>query len=352
MPERVQRAAQSEHAGEWRVAALCRAHLNRPEVCRGFPFQRFVAPQTDGPAVIEVRQVFRCGSCALSTPTTVRELLGDTEDVAEYWRATDAYWPVENYLVSHGAARIVHPGYTRLPSAPSAEIWRALFLPDGDKSLVSAANFDPKTATMRGVLILELDAEGAMLCSVRADRATWSPTPGGATKGRWLLERFGVEYPDPQRRAESKTGPAVFLTGMYASELSPEDVQRRQTESWVRSLSLAQLKALQDDLMQRSREPGASASALLEVVRTKHERIAAPLVSLVMLMLGLPFFLDRTPGNILGAALRCMIATGLCYTLAFVAKSINPGTVSPLPFWLPVFVFAPIATVLITRIRT
>ena len=232
------------------------------------------------------------------------------------------------------------------------QTYEVLFLPDGDNVLVSAANFDPKTATMRGVLILELDAEGAMLCSVRADRATWSPTPGGATKGRWLLERFGVEYPDPQRRGESKTGPAVFLTGMYASDLSPEDVQRRQTESWVRSLSLSQLKALQDDLTQRSREPGASASALLEVVRTKHERIAAPLVSLVMLMLGLPFFLDRTPGNILGDALRCMIATGLCYTLAFVAKSIDPGTVSPLPFWLPVFVFAPIATVLITRIRT
>ena len=151
MPERVQRAAQSEHAGEWRVAALCRAHLNRPEVCRGFPFQRFVEPQTDGPAVIEVRQVFRCGSCALSTPTTVRELLGDTEDVAEYWRATDAYWPVENYLVSHGAARIVHPGYTRLPSAPSAEIWRALFLPDDDAEI--AARFPEQWRA-------ELDVEG------------------------------------------------------------------------------------------------------------------------------------------------------------------------------------------------
>ena len=117
-------------------------------------------------------------------------------------------------------------------------------------------------------------------------------------------------------------------------------------------MSLTQLRTLQGDLMERSHEPGASASALTEVVRTRHERIAAPLVSLVMLMLGLPFFLDRAPGNILGDALRCMIATGLCYTLAFIAKSIDPGSVSPLPFWLPVFVFAPIATVLITRIRT
>ena len=137
MPERVRRAAESEHAGEWRVAALCRAHLNRPEVCRGFPFQRFVEQQTDGSSVIEVRQVFRCGSCALSTPTTVRELLGGEEDVAEYWRATDAYWPVENYLVSLGAARIAHPQYRRLPAEPSAEIWRALFLPDGDPEIAA-----------------------------------------------------------------------------------------------------------------------------------------------------------------------------------------------------------------------
>lgn len=229
--------------------------------------------------------------------------------------------------------------------------YEVLFLPDGEDDLVSAANFDPKTETMRGLMVLDLDADWSILCRVSADRATWSPSlvEGG---GRWVLERFQVDYPDPDRRAESRLGMEVEATGGFASRLTPEEIQQRQTESWVKSLSLAQLGALQSDLIERSAEPGENAAALSEVIRTKHNRIATPLVGLVMLLLGLPFFLDRSPANILGDALACMIATGLCYTVAFVAKSVNPGSISPLPFWLPIFLFAPIATVLITRIRT
>ena len=129
LPDRVQRAAGSTYDGELRVAALCRAHQNRPEVCRGFPFQRFVEPHAAGGPSVEVKQTHRCGSCALSTVTTAREIF-ESESAGEYWRALDAYWPVENYLLSMGAANISHPEYRRLPAERSLAIWRGLYLAD------------------------------------------------------------------------------------------------------------------------------------------------------------------------------------------------------------------------------
>jgi hypothetical protein len=55
---------------------------------------------------------------------------------------------------------------------------------------------------------------------------------------------------------------------------------------------------------------------------------------------------------VLSDAGKCMIACGLCYVAAFVAQGIRPDSASALPAWIPIFIFAPIATVLIHRIRT
>ena len=93
-------------------------------------------------------------------------------------------------------------------------------------------------------------------------------------------------------------------------------------------------------------------SNLAAIVQTKHARKTAPIVSMVLLLLGLPFFLDRRPGNVLSDTGKCMIACGLCYTVSFVAQGIQAGSASALPAWIPIFVFGTLAVVLIDRIRT
>ena len=133
LPPRLQRAADSD-APEWVAAALCGAHRNRPEVCRGLPFQRFVEPQPDGELAVDVRVVHRCGSCAIAETTTPRRLFAE-DGIHEYWRALDAYWQVERYLVALGAANVEHERYARLPGDP-LEIWRALYLADDAEPVV------------------------------------------------------------------------------------------------------------------------------------------------------------------------------------------------------------------------
>ena len=94
-------------------------------------------------------------------------------------------------------------------------------------------------------------------------------------------------------------------------------------------------------------------AVLHQVKQAKYARFTTPLVNLLMLLLGLPFILDRLPGNILADAGRCLAICGICFLLAFVTQSMGvTGRLSALPAWMPVIVFTPVAAVLLDRIRT
>ena len=138
LPDHVRRSADSIAAGEWRVAGLCNAHQNRPEACRGFPFQRDPAREQrehESP----VLQVFSCGTCALSTPTTPRAVMADNQ-LEPYWRADDALLEVMRYLHSLGASKLKHADYTALAIGDNAraELWASMYAPDNNAAIVTA----------------------------------------------------------------------------------------------------------------------------------------------------------------------------------------------------------------------
>ena len=68
--------------------------------------------------------------------------------------------------------------------------------------------------------------------------------------------------------------------------------------------------------------------------------------------MGLPFFLDRPPANVLADTGKCLLACGGCYVTSFAMQSLRPETETALLAWIPIFVFATVAMVLIDRIRT
>ncbi|MEI6665736.1 MAG: YkgJ family cysteine cluster protein [Chloroflexota bacterium] len=143
MPLTVQRAADATASNEYRVAGLCQAHHNRPEVCRAFPFQRETSVDDAGVTTEHgMMRVNACGSCALSTPTTPRQTV-ESEDIGEYWRAHDVFNSVAAYFRSRGAAKpdVELPqmgGYQALPisDVELAELWGAMYLADRDVTVV------------------------------------------------------------------------------------------------------------------------------------------------------------------------------------------------------------------------
>lgn len=222
--------------------------------------------------------------------------------------------------------------------------FEVLFLRDRQNALLSAGKFDPRTRELSRLLVLTRDAEGGVRSTLEADRATWEPPDFLHPGGRWRLDRARMTT---RVRGEGvgfgprEDKPATHPTH-YESDLSPEAIQVRQSEGWIRFLSLSQLQTLQR----------AGAGDPVAIAQTIHARRTGPMVSLVLLVLGLPFFLDRSPANILSDAGKCTIACGLCYVAAFVIQTVRPGTASALPAWAPIFVFGTLAVVLIDRIRT
>ena len=222
--------------------------------------------------------------------------------------------------------------------------YEVLFQRDRDNALLSAGRFHPVNRDLQRLLVLVRDDSGAIERTIEADRAAWVPIGDSREHGRWKLER-GRETTRILRNHPGlgpQEGEETRLIDWYDSDLSPEEIQLRQQQGWVSYLSLAQL----DELL------AAGTPLRGDIIQIKHSRIAAPIVSVVLLLLGLPFFLDRSPANVLSDAGKCMLVCGLCYVVTFVAQSIRPETQSALPAWIPIFVFATVAMVMIDRIRT
>lgn len=220
--------------------------------------------------------------------------------------------------------------------------YEVLFLRDGEGALLSAGRFYPTTGELQSLLVMERDEAGAVQRIIEADRATWEPPVAPFPMGTWRLDRGrGLT-----RAAQSGLGPSEskiedFPT-TYRSNLGPHEIELRQAEGWIGFLSLAQLKELQS-------EPESDRGA---IVRTRHARVVTLIVSLLLVLLGLPFFLDRSPANILADATRCVLICGLCYVGTFIAQSIRIETLSAFIAWIPVFIFGTLAMVLLDRVRT
>lgn len=218
------------------------------------------------------------------------------------------------------------------------------FLPDHENALLSAAQFHPNSRDLRYFLVIERDDAGGIRQTIEAEHAVWEPPGPGEPTGRWKLSR-GLARSRVERDSAGLGPRSERLdreVNSYASTLSPEAIELRQSEGWMRYLSLSDLRQLQ--------ESGLADRA--SIVQTRHERVAAPIVAMVLLLLGLPFFLDRSPANVLTDATKCLVVCGACYVSTIVAHSVRTEAVSALPAWIPIFVFATLAMVLLDRVRT
>ncbi len=228
--------------------------------------------------------------------------------------------------------------------ADGKRAYEVLFLRDKGGALLSAGRFHPESRDLERLLVLVRNDEGAVVQTWEADRATWEAPSSIRPEGRWRLDRGRMTSRSPG--AESGLGPRenqrLSYPAYYESDLSPEAIELRQSQGWVRFLSLAELRELESD----------QTTDRASIVHTRHTRIAAPIVSLLLLLLGIPFFLDRSPANVVGDAGRCLLVCGLCYVVTFVAQNIRSETSSALPAWIPIFIFGTLAMVLLDRVRT
>ncbi len=221
----------------------------------------------------------------------------------------------------------------------SFAVW---FQPDHDNALLSAAMFSPRSKEMRGMVVMQRDEEGRMTGIIKADRARWDEE-----RRSWRLENGYRMTPgaDIVTGATDNLGnDAVFE---YVSDMTPKELSLLQATLWTSFLSLPQLEKLQD------RYAGAGAG---EFIKVKHKRMTSIFMNMILLCLGIPFFLNRERPSVLVAGGKCLLACGACYAATFVCQSVDLTTLGldnpALPAWLPVLIFGPLAVVMIDGIKT
>lgn len=228
------------------------------------------------------------------------------------------------------------------------DLW---YIKDADGRLFSAQEFSPKEQEITGLIVLDRFTDlsdaanyGQLRSVIRADRARWDERNGG-----WALTQRGFRL-DISRQAESvmtdvgeKLTPVA--TDFYKTDLSPSNLLLRKSAQWLDFLSLGQIKLLQK---RGDVDP-------IRVARIRHTRFTLPISNMVLLLLGIPFFMNRLPGNVLGQGAKALAICAIAFLTTFLGQQVvgtTGGFWQALPYWLPVFIFGPIAVLLLDNVDT
>ena len=243
--------------------------------------------------------------------------------------------PVQELLIPPLAEKILRPksqaGSATIQDKP------VHYVLDDSGSLVSAASFSAERGELTGVRIIRLDEAGRQVSLIRATHAAWD-----AVGGAWRLED-GVQF-DPQAGPTDPDALSGFPVSFYATELSPDVLIVRQASLYLRLLSLRQLDSMRDNQALRAKTRG-------QVTQIIWSRFSTIVLSVLILLMGLPYFLSRVPGNPLAHAVKAAGITVGAWAGGLVLLQIgglNPVTAA----WLPVIIYLPVSFWLVTTIET
>lgn len=221
---------------------------------------------------------------------------------------------------------------------------------DDENRLVSAQNFSPHLARVRGLIIMELLREGNRPARL-GDVIT-------APKARWDAQRHGWDLTDGGNGSGVRIQVAAAVAGgitseapvkrvpisFYPTKLNPEELRARQTAQWIQFLSIRQLNELIDcDYTNRA-----------EIDKIKHGRFTLPVTNMILLMLGLSFFLNRVPENMLTQGGKALGTCAAAFMVTFIGQQLmGAGSLPPaLPAWLPILLGGPAVALLWDNVKT
>ncbi len=248
--------------------------------------------------------------------------------------ATNFLWLVDQEVIIPALAPRLARQHEDVEGRQARKVY---FVEDRHNALLTALEFYPGEKEMRQMIVIRRDAQGYMTDVLRADRASWDEAAR-----LWRLERGVLLQPASATGTSTREATKIPLD-VYESDLTPEYLALRQAAQWVDLLSMRQLGRLADaDYVEPRR-----------VAQIRHGRFALPFMNLVLLALGIPFFLNRLPEGIIAQAGKCLLNCGFCFAVTFVSQQvIHSETYPALTAWFPLMVFGPLAVLYLDAIRT
>ena len=241
-----------------------------------------------------------------------------------------------------------------------------VFVPDGAGNLWSAADFRSRSRPpeLLQLRVLERKDDGGLERLVLAERALWREDAtaaagvggaggAGVVTGRWeLVQGDGLRPPTvaagvaPDEvvpdRALSKLEPVPALP----TQLSPEVLVAQQAALLPSVLSLRRLQALAANEALTPRQRAV-------FTRTVWGRFSLLILNVLLLVIALPFFLRRVPGDAMTLSVQaCGVVLG-AWAGGVLMLQASPASLPPVvSAWVPVAMYLPVAAWAATRIRT
>jgi lipopolysaccharide export LptBFGC system permease protein LptF len=247
--------------------------------------------------------------------------------------ATNLLWMVDQEVIIPRLAPRLARQHEDVEGRQARKLY---FVEDRDNSLLTALEFYPSRQRMHELIVVGRDEAGNMTDVLRADSATYDED-----RHVWLLERGVLHRPADPESGSNET--IKVPVDVYESDLTPDYLSLRQAALWLDLLSMRQL----------SRLGAADYVDPRRVAQIRHGRFALPFMNLILLVLGLPFFLNRQPEGIVVQAGKCLLNCGLCFSVTFVSQQmISSETYPALTAWFPMMVFGPLAVLYLDAVKT
>lgn len=204
---------------------------------------------------------------------------------------------------------------------------------DGSGRVFHARAFDPETNSMEGVFVFDRPNQRI----IRANKANWDGQ-------EWILTEGVTESRSPSdgsRRAE------VSPIGTIPSSLDPNRIRLNKFREYQNALSFMQTGRMlaRDELL--------SAHARDQLTRIRWGRFSVMTANILGLLIAVPFFATRIPGNMIQQTLKCApIAITALMGGVLCASADLPGLPPQIEVLVPVMILIPIAVASLSLMKT
>lgn len=250
--------------------------------------------------------------------------------------------PVQELVIPKLASKLARSKSHVKYDASTVQSFPVRFAPDEDGDLIDAAEFDAGKGILTGVTILQRDERGMTQRRITASQAVWSEQPQG-----WKLLQGSAVQPIALVQTLDEPGalepePVEF----FATEMSPTVLMARRASIYPRLLSLSELQTMQHN-------PAVEPRHRDQITRIVWSRFSMLVMNVLILVMGLSFFLQLGQQNML---MQAMKAAGVCLGAwggGLMMLQVGGGPLNPVAAaWLPVVIYLPVSAILLQGIRT
>ncbi|MBB6431071.1 LptF/LptG family permease [Algisphaera agarilytica] len=252
--------------------------------------------------------------------------------------------PVQEFILPPLAPKLVRPKSALSQPKKGLESKEVFFAQAGGGDLLSASRFDANRGELSGLHIIMRDETGTKHTEIKAESALWDDA-----QAAWVFNEGFAEKPLSQADAERATTRTKYPVESYATDLSPTVMLARRNALFASLLSIRTLEGLADN-------QAVSPAQRDKISQIISSRFSLMVLNVLLLVMALPFFLKRLPGDTLSSSLK---AAGLCIGAwggGLMMLQLSPGSLpvggAALVAWLPVAMYLPVAAWLLQSVKT